>query len=421
MSKNKGNKGLATFEIADLLSIFTLLKDILEIRNISKKYTIGAHRKPYLSLRESLLNFAKPSDSDNVFWALKDVSFNVAPGDTVGIIGKNGAGKSTLLKILSRITPPTSGSIITRGRIASLLEVGTGFHPELSGRENVLMNGSILGMRRAEILKNFDAIVDFSGVEKFIDTPLKHYSSGMQLRLAFAVAAFLQNEVLIIDEVLAVGDAEFQKKCMGKMGDVSRSGRTVLFVSHNMSAIAQLCTRGVFLAGGQVQAVGDMHSVISTYITQTSTAPAKGFNPAGRVGNGKITVNSLTLNKNELLSGETMRLEFQLSEKVPVESVLLDFRIDSHFGEKCVWISDKLVHKPSDKQLTDRIIYEIPRLNLNVGIYQITYCLYVNDNVQDMADNCLSFEVLENNFYPNWKFPPKEQANVLADFTTRYE
>lgn len=249
------------------------MKPILEIQQVSKKFTIGANVKPYLSLRESLLNFAKPSSKEE-FWALKDVSFNVMPGDTIGIIGKNGAGKSTLLKILSKITPPTSGKIIGRGRIASLLEVGTGFHPELSGRENVLMNGSILGMRRSEILKNFDAIVDFAGVEKFIDTPLKHYSSGMQLRLAFAVAAFLENEILIIDEVLAVGDAEFQKKCMGKMDDVSKSGRTILFVSHNLSALQSLCKKSIILTHGTSSALTPSPEAVNKYLNTAQTKPA---------------------------------------------------------------------------------------------------------------------------------------------------
>lgn len=397
------------------------MKDILEIKNISKKYFIGANQKPYLSLRESLLNFAKPFSTKDEFWALNDVSFNVAPGDTVAIIGKNGAGKSTLLKVLSRITPPTRGSITARGRIASLLEVGTGFHPELSGRENVMMNGSILGMRRAEILRNFDAIVDFSGIAKFIDTPLKHYSSGMQLRLAFAVAAFLENEILIIDEVLAVGDAEFQKKCMRKMSDVSRSGRTVLFVSHNMSAVSELCRTGVLLSNGTVQSQGAIQDVIATYVQQNSPGATEQFTPLNRVGPGKVLVSNLNLNQNSLRAGEKMRIEFQLSQKIPVLSMRLDFRIDSHLGERCVWISDKLVQKPEEALLSDRVIYEIPRLNLNIGVYHITYCLFVNDEVEDMAENCLSFEVLENNFYPNWKFPPKEQANVLAEFTTRYE
>ncbi len=192
------------------------------------------------------------------------------PRDALGIIGKNGAGKSTLLKILSKITPPTSGKIIGRGRVASLLEVGTGFHPELSGRENVFMNGSILGMRRAEIQKNFDAIVDFSGVSKFIDTPLKHYSSGMQLRLAFAVAAFLENEILIIDEVLAVGDAEFQKKCIGKMEDVSKSGRTILFVSHQLSAIDSLCNNGIELRKGELVFGGSAKATIDHYLNSVT-------------------------------------------------------------------------------------------------------------------------------------------------------
>lgn len=198
----------------------------------------------------SALKFGKIETED--FWAVNDVSFEVNPGESIGIIGRNGAGKSTLLKILSKITPPTKGKIITRGRMASLLEVGTGFHPELTGRENIFFNGSLLGMKRREIETKFDEIVDFSGVEKFLDTPLKHYSSGMQLRLAFSVAAFLEPEILVIDEVLAVGDAEFQKKCLGKMEDVSKSGRTILFVSHNMAAVENLCSRGILISEGSV-------------------------------------------------------------------------------------------------------------------------------------------------------------------------
>jgi len=247
------------------------LKPILEIKGISKKYQIHGNIQPYLSLRESIFSFLKPSARKEDFWALKDVSFDVMAGDTIGVVGKNGAGKSTLLKILSRITPPSSGSILSRGRIASLLEVGTGFHSELSGRENIYMNGSILGMRRTEINKNFDAIVDFAGVDKFIDTPLKHYSSGMQLRLAFAVAAFLENEILIIDEVLAVGDAEFQKKCIGKMNDVSKNGRTLLFVSHNMSALSSLCAKSIFIQKGQLKSIGETNQIVSEYLSQENT------------------------------------------------------------------------------------------------------------------------------------------------------
>ncbi len=239
------------------------MKPILEVQHISKRYSIQHLAGGYLSLRErmqSFFRFEKSNTED--FWALKDVSFEVQAGESIGIIGRNGAGKSTLLKILSKITPPTSGKVITRGRIASLLEVGTGFHPELTGRENIFFNGSLLGMKRIEITAKFDEIVDFSGVEKFLDTPLKHYSSGMQLRLAFAVAAFLEPEILIIDEVLAVGDAEFQKKCLGKMEDVSKSGRTILFVSHNMSTVNALCSRAIVLNNGIISnesnAVGEL-------------------------------------------------------------------------------------------------------------------------------------------------------------------
>lgn len=247
------------------------MKPILEIQNISKKFRINHDRQPYLSLRDKISHLFNETISTEDFWALKDVSFNVMPGDTIGIIGKNGAGKSTLLKILSRITPPTSGKIISRGRIASLLEVGTGFHPELDGRENVFLNGNILGMKRAEIQKQFDAIVDFAGVEKFIDTPLKHYSSGMQLRLAFAVAAFLEPEILVIDEVLAVGDAEFQKKCMGKMEEVSRNqGRTILFVSHQLGVISNLCAKSVLMSRGQLVSIDSTSHIINQYLSGTS-------------------------------------------------------------------------------------------------------------------------------------------------------
>lgn len=240
------------------------MKPILEIKNISKKYNLRGQESPYLTLREALMG--KRTRQSNEFWALDDVNFDVNPGDSVGIIGKNGAGKSTLLKILSKITPPTKGEIILRGRIASLLEVGTGFHPELTGTENIYLNGSILGLKKQEIKAKFDEIVDFSGVEKFLQTPLKHYSSGMTLRLAFAVAAHLEPEILIIDEVLAVGDAEFQKKSLGKMEDITKQGRTVLFVSHNMPAVQNLCNKGVLLENGKVSLTGDMDQVIGKYL-----------------------------------------------------------------------------------------------------------------------------------------------------------
>lgn len=272
-------------------------------------------------MRDSVSNFfthrgRNTAESD--FWALDDVSFDIHAGESIGIIGRNGAGKSTLLKILSRITPPTKGQVILRGRIASLLEVGTGFHPELSGRENVFMNGSILGLKRTEIAQKFDEIVAFSGVEQFIDTPLKHYSSGMQLRLAFAVAAHLEPEILVIDEVLAVGDAEFQKKCLGKMDEVSRSGRTVLFVSHNMQLVKSLCSIGILLENGVLIKSGAMDECIDTYSQNYRKFESnKKIIDYKNVHNNSVEVTELIINSSPffdqiLKSGQT-ELEFLVS------------------------------------------------------------------------------------------------------------
>lgn len=248
------------------------MKPSIEIKNISKEYSLQ-HAQPYVALRDVISNsfrtiFAKPA-KPNRFFALKNINLDIMPGERIGIVGHNGAGKSTLLKIISRITPPTTGEVIIRGRVGSLLEVGTGFHPELTGRENIYLNGSILGLKKIEITRQLDAIIDFSGIEKFIDTPLKHYSSGMQLRIAFSVAAHLEPEILLIDEVLAVGDMEFQKKCLGKMEEVSKGhGRTILFVSHNLAAVKQLCTRGVLLENGENKLSGEINTVLQTYSKQ---------------------------------------------------------------------------------------------------------------------------------------------------------
>src|SRR5271170_783306 len=260
------------------------MRPIITVKNLSKRYQLGRREAKYETLRESIVKGAsglmqglrtrfnggtgpRPMpDEECDLWALRDLSFEVLPGEILGVIGRNGAGKSTLLKILSRITDPTSGRVDLHGRVGSLLEVGTGFHPELTGRENIFLSGAILGMRRNEIERKFDEIVAFAEVDQFIDTPVKHYSSGMYVRLAFAVAAHLEPEILVVDEVLAVGDAEFQRKCLGRMNTVSREGRTVLFVSHNMSSIAQLCQTGILLSRGEVISVGDINSVVGAYL-----------------------------------------------------------------------------------------------------------------------------------------------------------
>src|ERR1035437_8817208 len=307
------------------------MSSIIEVRDLSKCYTISHEGKEkYTTLRDvmakkakklflfpSSLRGTKQSHSKEEFWALKDMNFEIERGDRVGIIGRNGAGKSTLLKILSRIIQSTTGKIKIKGRIASLLEVGTGFHPELTGRENIFLNGSILGISRAEIKKHFDAIVDFAETEKFLDTPVKRYSSGMYVRLAFAVAAHLDPEILIVDEVLAVGDAEFQKKCLGKMHDVTaKEGRTVLLVSHNMAAIQTLCRQALLLDGGRTRGIGDVNSQIEAYLTSTSHAARvceqRRLSPT-------LILDLLRIVPNTIVSGRSSTFLVHLSSTVPVE------------------------------------------------------------------------------------------------------
>lgn len=282
---------------------------VIRVEGLSKRYMLGKARGGDSGLRHVIEEtLRKPADwlrgrrthasgnpnNPQEFWALDDVSFDIKKGEIVGIIGRNGAGKSTLLKVLSRITEPTRGKIGIKGRVASLLEVGTGFHPELSGRENIFLNGAILGMRQTEVRAKLDEIVAFAGVEKFLETPVKRYSSGMYVRLAFAVAAHLEPEILIIDEVLAVGDAEFQKKCLGKMRDVTRGGRTVLFVSHNLSAIAGLCQRGIYLKGGRVMMAGAVDNVMEAYKADTAFEPAVVASvPESRRGTGTHRIQSV--------------------------------------------------------------------------------------------------------------------------------
>jgi lipopolysaccharide transport system ATP-binding protein len=278
---------------------------IIRVENLGKKYIIGHQKQErYTALRDVIANSAKsvgrqllkplgkrmPDPAVEEFWALKDVSFEIKEGDRVGIIGRNGAGKSTLLKILSRITEPTTGRISIKGRVASLLEVGTGFHPELTGRENIFLNGAILGMSKAEIQRKFDEIVTFAEVEKFLDTPVKRYSSGMYVRLAFAVAAHLEPEILVVDEVLAVGDAQFQKKCLGKMKEVSGEGRTVLFVSHNMVAIRALCSNAILLNRGEVVNIGSINQCIETYESKSFHDVCSAWKKSLSDGEGSLVI-----------------------------------------------------------------------------------------------------------------------------------
>ena len=297
----------------------------IRAEGLSKQYAIGAPQQRYHTLRDALVNgLTAPFErfrggrrrrAKEMIWALKDLNFQIDQGEVVGIIGRNGAGKSTLLKVLSRITVPTKGQVAVRGRVVSLLEVGTGFHPELTGRENIFLNGAILGMTRNEVRRKFDEIVAFADVERFIDTPVKHYSSGMYMRLAFAIAAHLETDILLVDEVLAVGDASFQKKCLAKMHDVAGHGRTVLFVSHNMTAVQSLCERVIYLANGEIKGDGNARSEIQDYLLSTSSNL---MNPRRLKLGEALTITDVSLTPNPVDSEGDLRFELVLLAHSPV-------------------------------------------------------------------------------------------------------
>lgn len=377
------------------------MKDtILKAQNISKQYRLGlvgtgtlshdlkrwwhkirGKEDPFLKIGEA--NERSTVGDSQYVWALKDINFEVKRGEVLGIIGKNGAGKSTLLKILSRVTLPTTGEIKTNGRIASLLEVGTGFHPEMTGRENVYLNGAILGMTKQEIRAKEDEIIDFSGCARYIDTPVKRYSSGMRVRLAFAVAAHLEPDILVVDEVLAVGDAEFQKKAVGKMQDISRGdGRTVLFVSHNMAAVKSLCTRAIVLENGKSVFEGDANSSVDFYLSRGQNKPNKELaTRTDRFGSGELKlVDVQFLNQNQLgvtqiISGEYLKIKLTFENRIRQLNydhffVGVNFKDDQ---EQVVlsYLSDEMGSKLHDFHIKNEIHLEIPRLLLRAGIYDI--------------------------------------------------
>ncbi len=398
-----------------------MAKPIIRVEALGKQYRIGARGRGYKTIRETLvdavispfrrLNSKSRSDAGNVeslIWALKDVSFEVQTGEVLGIIGRNGAGKSTLLKILSRITEPTEGRIEIRGRVASLLEVGTGFHGELTGRENVYLNGAIMGMRKAEIDRKFDEIVAFAEVEKFVDTPVKRYSSGMYLRLAFAVAAHLEPEILLVDEVLAVGDAAFQKKCLGKMGDVAREGRTVLFVSHNMGAVSNLCGDVLWIDRGQLRRRGAAPEVIGTYLQSTSTWRGEidlrtfpGPIPPGPACLRYVATKNV---KDEITSefemGDTIIVEFELSSESMLNEVRLSLSVKTSTGVPVYHLVDEDCHFSIRRLLQPRRVrVTIPNVSLYPGTYVLS-CWVGDAMYQDYhyAQDCLSFRITQSAF-----------------------
>jgi lipopolysaccharide transport system ATP-binding protein len=389
----------------------------VRIENLSKRYRIGGPQARYKTMRETLVDMAtaparrlrrlgRPAPPEETIWALKDVSFEVKHGEVVGIIGRNGAGKTTLLRILSRITEPTEGYVEISGRVGSLLEVGTGFHPELTGRENIYLNGAILGMKRAEIDRKFDEIVAFSEIEKFLDTPVKRYSSGMYVRLAFSVAAHLEPEILLVDEVLAVGDAAFQKKCLGKMGDVASEGRTVLFVSHNMAAIQRLSSNCVLLNDGQVVARGDTRKVMDRYLSDQRGAEARvdiyelsrcgALGSRGRIsGLGIFDANMTPTNR--LAFGETFTVELTCRAIQPVSDVSFLLGIDSLYEQRIVTITSLEAGKvfSADAQETTTGRLTVSDLLLKPGTYSLTVGLFRPNEGIDRVQNAAHIEVSE--------------------------
>lgn len=375
---------------------------VIKVENLSKRYRLGlkelesetlagqiiqAIKSPwqnYQKLRK-LSRFGK--DDESVFWALKEVSFEVKQGEVLGIIGKNGAGKSTLLKILSQITEPTSGRIEIHGRVASLLEVGTGFHPELSGRENIYMNGTILGMTRKEMDQKLDEIIDFSGVEKFIDTPVKFYSSGMKVRLGFSVAAHLNPQILIIDEVLAVGDFEFQKKCLGKMEDVSKNqGRTVLFVSHQMDAIRKLCSSSLLLNSGKVDVVGSTISIIDKYLGAQGANNFTFFKNEGLIRSIKIDKESLSQRK--------LKISIEFKSNIEIRNPIAGFVLYNQIGVP-VFGSNPRFHSNgyNNRTLAEGLITaESNEITIHSGIYMLSFWFGDQNSDFEFMDNVISFE-----------------------------
>ncbi len=381
-------------------------KDIaVSVRGLSKAYTIAHNAPKHTMVGEALVHRLKnpfQRVEKETFWALKDVEFDIQKGEVVGIIGRNGAGKSTLLKILSRITKPTKGQIDLYGRVGALLEVGTGFHPELTGRENIFLNGAILGMRKREIERQFDAIVDFAGVEKFLDTPVKRYSSGMYVRLAFAVAAHLNPEILIVDEVLAVGDAEFQKKCLGKMQDVAQSGRTVLFVSHNMGAVRGLCGSAIWLNGGRISRQGPTLEIVSDYLE----AGLEKRNPSFEVrdvmrssdSGERLLITKIEFNEGEtILHGEPLTISIEYEAFTELYGVAFGIGISSLEGTRLMSLDSDLLESRQDfpGAQTGRVEIRLNELYLPPGNYTLDIAARSGDHGGlDYLPGCAQIEVL---------------------------
>ena len=402
------------------------------VHDLWKQYQIGLRDSADGSFRQMLTDLVRSPftrlrrlrglDAEAHFWALRGVSFEVEPGEVVAVIGRNGAGKSTLLKVLSRITDPTRGRIEMRGRVASLLEVGTGFHPELTGRENVYLNGAILGMARSEIRKKFDAIVEFAEVARFLDTAVKHYSSGMYLRLAFSVAAHLDGEILLVDEVLAVGDVGFQRKCIGKMQDVSRGGRTVLFVTHNMMAASALCQRGIMIDAGQVRTMGGIQDTLKTYLSDVSTRDDQAWDVHDEKrdhGLGELVrftrVEAHPVHREGFRQGEPLRFRLRLTAQANVSHVFIGAGIDDIMGHRlATFDSDELRFSFDVEEGREYgLDLSIPNPYLNPGRYFLSISLLSGQTYFDLLFHAAAFEVVPIEASTGEYFEPIAGAGAL--------
>ena len=403
---------------------------VIRVERLSKKYSLGAAKVRHNTLRDHLIGGIKslftkdqrPSQDASIFWALKAISLEIKQGEVVGIIGRNGAGKSTLLKILARITDPTSGVAEIHGRVGSLLEVGTGFHSELTGRENTYLNGAILGMTKKEIDRKFDEIVAFAEVERFVDTPVKHYSSGMYLRLAFAVAAHLEPEILLIDEVLAVGDVAFQRKCLGKMGDVARQGRTILFVSHNMAAVENLCSTAYLLGNGQLVTSGTTKTVVDAYLSSISAlckTPLE--HRTDREGNGRLRFTDIEFCSDDGVptavaqSGQTLLISVAYaSTSETVKNVEISISIYALNGQFMLQLNNEMVGAdfesvPEVGQFSCRV----ERFPLSPGQYSISLCCRANGIVADWVQQAVLLTVEPGDFYGTGRLPHATHGGFL--------
>lgn len=417
-----------------------MINPIITVENIGKEYRLDARRTATTTLREAIAGavssplryFKLPANSRRdreALWALRDVSFEVQPGEVVGIIGRNGAGKSTLLKILSRITEPTVGRVALYGRVSSLLEVGTGFHTELTGRENIFLSGAILGMGRGDIKRRFDSIVAFAEVERFIDTPVKHYSSGMHVRLAFAVAAHLEPEILLVDEVLAVGDVKFQKKCLGKMGSAASEGRTILFVSHNLAAVSNLCQRGLVLDRGLLAYVGTQTEAIEYYLTSCQSEAGSLRDRVDRIGSAKMRVVGIEIKDTKgrvldvVASGQDIDIclhyestAFQSSRVIAGICVKTVFDVPVFLQHNRL-TGDEWGQLPSHGSF----ICRIPRLPLPAAAYRITYSLMQDGEYLDAMEDAYELTVTDGDFFGSGEVPPATHGCSLVPAQWRLE